>query len=229
MSFSHSPLELHFDFTVSFKREALRRACEANHQNQYNFVKSSVISALAYVENRYRDDCCSKRVQRVVLELNPDCWYIMKVGETGDRVFFYVFGIKLTLVCSSDVYLYYARSASNAKFFIKCYYHGQVNREIVLEDDPEADGDGLVVNHSYGLPKQFEQTFEILESFRACVDSLREIEDGERDEKLVRRRYYECGEIGRYIAVMDENKLNGKPTGEARRFLLEDHLEKNYF
>lgn len=199
-SFSYSPLEVFYSYTISFKREALRRGCEAKNQTEFEFVRDSVDKAMAHAEEKFRD--ANSLPELISVTLDPDCWYILKLGVADGSVFFYVFGIKLIVVCPLEYQYGYRIASSGIDFHFELYFHLYVNRGIVLRRDREADEDGLVVHCQSGKPNRLSERYEMMEKFRELRNKKREEKERETGEELEMQRFFD------YVEATEELNPN---------------------
>lgn len=199
-SFYCCPLEVYYSYTISFAREALRRGCEAKNQTEFEFVRDGVDKAMSHAEDHFRD--AHTLPEYISVSLDPDCWYILRLGEADGCVFFYVFGVKLTVVCPPEFQYGYRIASSAIDFFFEAYFHRYVNGGIVLRRDREADEDGLVVHCKCGKPKRLSERFEMMEKYQRLKNQKREKEEREIGEELEMQRFFD------YVEVAEELNPN---------------------
>lgn len=218
MSFSYNPLELYYSYTVSFKTEDIDRICKRDNKTNYEFIKSNVFKMLDYVENK------SKILFRASLfttfDVNPHSWYIMNIGEDENNTYFYIFGLKLSIVSSFNQQIEYIKQQDRVNNFIKSFYYDSFNKD---------NEDNITATYYLNRPEAFTENYKVMDKFRHYSDITREEEEREEETKIKRRRYYSLSELEKYKEII--NLFETKRENEDKKtkdYILCDYILNKY-
>lgn len=192
MSFSYNPLELYYSYTVSFKTEDVERICKRDNITNYEFIKANVFDMLDYVESKTKILFSSSLFIR--FDLNPHSWYIMNIGQDKERIYFYIFGLKLSVVAGFNQQIEYLKKSNNVNDFIKSFYYDRFNKD---------NKDNIIATYYQYRPEVFNDNYKIMDIFRHYSDITREEEEREKQIKIKRRRYYCLTELEKYKEIIN--------------------------
>lgn len=217
MSFSYGPLELYYSYSLVFNNEDIDRLCQKQNKTEFQFVKSVVVENLNFVRQRLKAVILCTYM---TFGLNPDSWYIYKLKRDETKSYYYIFGIKLIIVCNFQLQIQYVKNSNDIYDFIESQYDKFNDTNI----------ENIKVSYKKGKNideiEKAKEIYDLMDNFKSLSDQIRE---KEKDENIKTRRFYTIDEIKKYKEIVETTKDAENIEPKNKNYLLCDYVVKEYY